>query len=151
MDVPEVALEMMQIFVSGQSFDMSKQSLENSPEATSPSCPTCETCPTCEDCPTNDDRSSPTPSSSDCEPCPSSNGESQPSNSAGSGTETSSGASRQKGIVAGVIAVAFAPGGVVTFVVMGKRGPPTRSIVPQYDLELRQRNTYTDLPENGFA
>jgi hypothetical protein len=145
MDVPEVALEMMQIFVSGRNFDMSRQSLDTAADT---SCPACQTCPTCEDCPTNN---SPTPSNSGCEPCPSSNSGSQSSNSPGSGTETSAGASRQKGIVAGVIAVAFALGGVVTFVVMGKRSPPTRSLVPQYDLELRQRNTYTDLPENGLA
>jgi hypothetical protein len=151
MDVPGVALEMMQIFVSGQSFDMSKQSLESSPEATSPSCPTCETCPTCEDCSTDNDQSPPTPSDCGCVPCPANDSETQSNIPSGSSTDTSSAPSRQTGIVAGVIAVAFALGGVVTFVVMGKRSPPTRSIVPQYDLELRQRNTYTDLPESGFA
>mmetsp|Transcript_8066 Transcript_8066/g.8841 ORF Transcript_8066/g.8841 Transcript_8066/m.8841 type:complete len:186 (+) Transcript_8066:3-560(+) len=49
MDVPDVALEMMQNFVYSTSFSQSEQKLKSmeSTDLDCPACPTCKACPTC--------------------------------------------------------------------------------------------------------
>ena len=61
LDIPDVALAMMQNLMQGKSFDSSKQALQSAADPPDgPSCPTCPTCPAA--APTNDD----------CPICPSS-------------------------------------------------------------------------------
>lgn len=152
MDVPAVGLEMMQIFIYGKSFDMSKQSLENSAEVTS--CPACSTCPTCQDCSEADDHSSSHSDNTACEPCPADTIDDRASTTDGNNASgaTSGGTSLGNGVLAGLVGAAFVLGGSLVYVIVGNRAHNSaRTLVPQYDLEMRRRDGYADVPENGFA
>jgi hypothetical protein len=57
-------------------------------------------------------------------------------------------------VLAGLAGIAFVLGGSVVYLLVGKRGargPGARTLVPQYDVEMRRRDSYADVPENGFA
>ena len=150
LDVPPVALEMMQIFVHKESFSMSRQGLTNAPQDSScPVCTDCPICPAAPDCDNNDNNNNNNNGAQPdkCEPCD--------GNSSGSSTNPGPSANTEavnKGLVGGLVALSFLLGGLLVCFVCrnsgGKRGV-ARSLVPQYDLELRQERQYMDEP-NGL-
>lgn len=121
LDVPAQAKDMMELFVKSGSFQSNVQSLANTNADT-------ESCPVCTQC-------------LECDPCQS------------AGTSSETGDSFTTKNLAYVAAVA----GLVVLVLMllyvlfrRKKERPTRTRIPQYDLELREGH-YTDSPTNGIS
>ena len=128
LDLPKQSLEMMQTFMSGESFDQSPQSINSQDKQDScPACPS-STCDVCDDCSlvSKDDDSNNSNSST-----------------APSYYQKASNATTISWVITGLTMVAL----IVVLIRSRKQPPLHQELVSQYDLELREVN-YSDQQES---